>query len=442
MSKDASILIVGAGTFGLSTTLELASNGYKNITVLERAAAIPSPYSAGCDLNKVIRAEYEDPFYTEIALDAIKAWKSPLFRPYYVNNGLLMANSPAADQQEFDSTDQEFASIEHHPAYPPGTLKKIYSSADVRAVVPQLTGPMSGWTGYFNKNGGYVRAGRAMAKMYEICKGLGVRFILGEEEGNAAELLFEDDSRKRCVGVKTKVGKEYKAAHTIVCLGAHVTRLLPSIAPQITAKAWAVAHIQLTPEQARSMTGIPVINCGDMGFFFEPDSETNLIKLCAHNAGLTNYEGGGRVSRPTSSGSEAGYVVDHGRIPRDDEEKIKKLIAETMPQFSSLPLIRKFICWCGDTTDSNFIIDYAPGTTDKSLLIFSGDSGHAFKMLPIAGRWARDVLEQGKQRLDRWKWKDVPVGDADDIHWRPGSLRDVKDIKDWVKEGDRLRSKL
>ena len=67
-SKEARILIVGAGVFGLSTALELAQQGYKNIKVLDRGAEIPSPYSAGFDLNKIVRAEYEDPFYTDLAL--------------------------------------------------------------------------------------------------------------------------------------------------------------------------------------------------------------------------------------------------------------------------------------------------------------------------------------------------------------------------------------
>lgn len=67
LAKNSQILIVGAGVFGLSTAFHLAQQGYKNIKVLDRED-IPSPYSAGHDLNKIIRAEYEDPFYTEIAL--------------------------------------------------------------------------------------------------------------------------------------------------------------------------------------------------------------------------------------------------------------------------------------------------------------------------------------------------------------------------------------
>ena len=63
-----SILIIGAGCFGLATAYSLASAGYTDITVLEKDDFVPSLFSAANDLNKVIRAEYADTFYTDIAL--------------------------------------------------------------------------------------------------------------------------------------------------------------------------------------------------------------------------------------------------------------------------------------------------------------------------------------------------------------------------------------
>lgn len=66
--KSAPIAIIGAGVFGLSTALQLASDGYTNITVLEKDDQMPSRSSAGYDLNKIVRPEYEDPWYTELTI--------------------------------------------------------------------------------------------------------------------------------------------------------------------------------------------------------------------------------------------------------------------------------------------------------------------------------------------------------------------------------------
>lgn len=68
LDKSQPVAILGAGAWGLSTALHLLNSGYTNITVFDQASQIPSPYSGAYDLNKIVRAEYEDEFYTELAL--------------------------------------------------------------------------------------------------------------------------------------------------------------------------------------------------------------------------------------------------------------------------------------------------------------------------------------------------------------------------------------
>lgn len=68
VSKDESILIVGGGAFGLSTALHVIDAGFKDVTVLDRDTEIPPRFSAANDLNKIVRTEYEDPFYTDLTL--------------------------------------------------------------------------------------------------------------------------------------------------------------------------------------------------------------------------------------------------------------------------------------------------------------------------------------------------------------------------------------
>lgn len=59
---DSSILIIGAGTWGCSTALHLARRGYTNIKVLD-PYPIPSPISAGNDVNKIVEMGLS-PFFT------------------------------------------------------------------------------------------------------------------------------------------------------------------------------------------------------------------------------------------------------------------------------------------------------------------------------------------------------------------------------------------
>lgn len=68
ISKNEHIAIVGGGAFGLSTAFELSQQGYTDVTIFEKDAEIPSRWSAANDLNKIMRAEYEDPWYTNLGV--------------------------------------------------------------------------------------------------------------------------------------------------------------------------------------------------------------------------------------------------------------------------------------------------------------------------------------------------------------------------------------
>lgn len=52
LSTASRIIIVGAGTFGLSTAFHLLGRGYTNVMVLDRARELPAIDAAGTDINK------------------------------------------------------------------------------------------------------------------------------------------------------------------------------------------------------------------------------------------------------------------------------------------------------------------------------------------------------------------------------------------------------
>lgn len=87
MNRSAPIVVVGAGTFGLSSAWHLVRGGYKNVTVLDRHPP-PSVASAGYDLNKIFRTEYAEDVYTRLAEEARDVWLSePVLKGCYHENG-------------------------------------------------------------------------------------------------------------------------------------------------------------------------------------------------------------------------------------------------------------------------------------------------------------------------------------------------------------------
>ncbi|KAL9093942.1 MAG: hypothetical protein Q9165_003865 [Trypethelium subeluteriae] len=419
--QDLPIAIIGAGAWGLSTALHLANAGYTSITVYERAAKIPSPYSAAWDLNKIVRAEYEDGFYTKLALEAIEGWKTALFGPYFHQTGYVVAATGRAPPKAVKHMEDALATIEKDPIFAPG-IRRLDGAEDFKAYTWQYSGPLTGFKGYYNRLAGYAHSSDTLEGIWKHCASIGIKFVLGEEKGKVVRLVY---AGKKCVGVETADGKTHGADLTICALGAHNAALLPRLGQFVTARSWSVAHVQLSEDEVNLLRGIPTTNIRDLGFFFEPDPKTRLFKLCPLGIGYTN-PGHNGVSLPPPER----LPPPQDFIPREDELKLRQLLRETFPWMADRPFVDQKLCWFADTADSEFCIDYVPGT-DHSVVALSGDSGHGFKMMPIFGKWVKELIESDEQHLQRWRWKDVDLtgqnwGDA--VSWRIGKGAELKDL--------------
>jgi len=273
----------------------------------------------------------------------------------------------------------------------------------------------------------------------------GVKFILGEEQGKVTDLLYTGSGPCRtCTGIRTADKRTHTASKTIIALGAWVANILPEISHSIVARSWSVAHIQLTKQECDYLRFLPTTNIRDLGFFFEPDPETRLFKLCPLGAGFTN-----RTNR-TATGSNTLVSIPPSEIPippqdfipYSDELKLRHLLHQTLPWLSHRPFVQKKICWFADTHDSDYCIDFVPNT-NNSLVVLSGDSGHGFKMMPIFGKWVVELLGAGVQKEQHWQWR--KHGEAsevwgDEVSWRIGTARELSEL---VEEKERIeRAKL
>ncbi|KAJ5720009.1 FAD dependent oxidoreductase [Penicillium malachiteum] len=427
ISKSDAIIIVGGGAFGLSTALHLSQKGYTNISVFEKDDNIPPRFSAANDLNKIVRAEYEDPFYTDLTIKAIAAWKTPLFAPHFHQTGFLHCVSGAAPEKAVDTLNRFQASAEKHPDIKPHVVP-LENEKDVRQACWQLDGELTGWHGYLNRYDGYAHSGNALAAIYRATQAAGVRFFLGAQ-GAVSEVVYASTlTGRKCAGIRTKNGRFHPSALVIVAAGAGAGRLVPEIGTSIVAKSWSVAHVQLTDEETSALRGIPVTYARDLGFFFEPDPKTNLLKLCPMGGGYINTDPKTGVSHAPETLSESAF------LPEADEKQLRQLLAQTLPSLANRPFVRNSLCWFADTNNSDFIVDYIPNMAE-SIILLSGDSGHGFKMFPIVGSFITDLLESpdNRQSITRWRWKQ-PSSDAGkedwggDVSWRLGQSKEFASI--------------
>lgn len=93
-SDETTYLIVGGGIFGASAAYHLKQALPASTVVLVDRASVPCESAASHDLNKIVRADYDDLFYMRLALEAMEAWREDkVYSPYYHETGILIADN-------------------------------------------------------------------------------------------------------------------------------------------------------------------------------------------------------------------------------------------------------------------------------------------------------------------------------------------------------------
>ncbi len=112
-----------------------------------------------------------------------------------------------------------------------------------------------------------MNAIKSLTALTNECHRLGVKFISGPA-GTVTAPLFTDSSKTKVAGVKTQDGTLFAKTVILAC-GAWLPTMLDTEG-QIVAKAWCLAHLQLTTDEAAVFKDAPVINNRELGYFFEP----------------------------------------------------------------------------------------------------------------------------------------------------------------------------
>ncbi|KAI1377091.1 fructosyl amine:oxygen oxidoreductase [Hypoxylon crocopeplum] len=465
--NDNSILIIGGGTWGCSIALELARNGYTNVTVLD-GEEVPSNIAAGNDLNKIMEEGSQSEDDTDAAyawnrLHALctRAWLEDLvYKPYYHRTGYVMA---ASSDPAYAALLEDVKGHEHE--YQP-----VNSAEEFRRTMPEgvLTGDFEGWRGFAKQSGaGWVFARGAIVAAKQEAEKLGVRFITGQK-GDAVELLFSDNTKPKMLqseeldasraldAVKTADGTLHKAQTTILANGANADLLL-DFKSQLRPTAWTLAHIRMTPSEAELYRNLSVLFNIEKGFFMEPSAETHELKICDEHPGYINPvysredsdmiedgrkgKGSGRDVTCTIVGSRP---FSKHQIPVESEARMRSFLRETMPHLATRPFSFARICWDVDTPDRMPLVDWDPNSrpSKRNFLLAVGGSGHGFKIMPAMGQVVLEFLEERVDERTRraFRWRpETAVNrnwwDVQDRWGADGKVMDIRDVKGWTTIG-------
>ncbi|KAE8148735.1 FAD dependent oxidoreductase [Aspergillus avenaceus] len=410
MNKNDRIVIVGAGIFGLGSALTLKEKGYTSVTVLDRAMP-PVPDGSSNDISRVIRFDYGDEVYARMAKEAYDLWLTPTYNEAFHQTPCLWVTQKESPGQPIQPDAEEYSRKTREVLTNMGEpWHSVPTTEAAKKEFPGFTGPLGnpGFYAFCNNSAGWADAGLATARLAARCVAAGVSFITGP---NGQVTDFEKNLDGTIAAVKTSAGNSIRGDKFIVATGAWTASLIPSWNTMIAA-AQIVGYMRLTPEEMVRLRDLPIYFNLSTGFFcFPPHDGTNILKVACHSYGYTHSAEKDVSSPPSAPPSKRANF-----IPDDGLKRLHLGMKDIFPDLEPRGFERVGLCWYNDTPSGDFILDYHPA--HKNMFIATGGSGHAFKFLPVLGKYIVGCFEKQlpKEYLEKWQfpteYKDRFAGDV------------------------------
>lgn len=392
-AEEPTILIVGAGTFGVSTAYHLAQTytDPTRITIIDRAPSpLSSTHAAAIDINRIIRADYPSTLYCNLANEAMHAWYwSNELGPCYHKVGWLMLDEKGSDLQR-----DIFATLRARGTH----LMQDVALDEIARGGGGRWGPTEGTdtelfgSAYFNPDAGWVDAAQATTRFLETAVRTGVRRVVGD----VAELVV-DASTGRVRGVQTRGdGKVWTADKIVLAAGAWTSSLLSPVEDtlgvpeedrierQAQATACVSAYFRVADEDVESMTRVgsemPCVVYGRAGEVIPAWKGVGLLKYNNSETKIVNTvttASGRKISVPPPS--LVGRKLGGDGIPEGLKRQTEALLtSKLLPRFARDKRPEHWrVCWDSRTPTEDLLLCEHPSA--HGLYIITGGSFCGYK---------------------------------------------------------------
>ncbi|KAI8060926.1 FAD dependent oxidoreductase [Gongronella butleri] len=411
----STIIIVGGGCYGLSTAHALALKRKYKVIVFDKEA-IPACDAASTDINKAVRYEYGDNLlYMHLTMEALPYWhqwnkeraeskESPVFHQSGV---LLFGRNGKYGDYERKSIDAVRAAGYGH------AMEELVTPEQIIDRFPQFENAVhNGYNvAYFNKDGGWCNSAEAIKHVYGKCVQEGVQFVTGAQRGAFESLWLDDKEKTKVRGIVTKDGTRHAADTVMMATGAWTAGLVPGVSSQLQATGQVVVQFKPKGVAKNILYNQPVwaADVANTGYYGFPMNEHGTLKIARHACGFLNPRQGDGLSVPRT---QANHPED--TIPLVALRRMRQFLAEFLPVTSPMDITYSRMCWYSDSPDGDFLI--CPHPDYSNLIIASGDSGHAMKMLPVLGYKIRNIVEGMDSDYARaWAWRTSPSAKMDEF---------------------------
>ncbi|HXJ91374.1 MAG TPA: FAD-dependent oxidoreductase [Terriglobia bacterium] len=372
MSKPFDAIVVGAGSFGAWTALELCRRG-RSVALLEAYGPGHSRASSGGE-SRIIRMGYgPNEVYTRWSMRALDRWQAlfaqtgqPLFHP----TGVLWLGR-ATDVDPYNAASlAAFGKL--------GVPHRTLSRQELARTYPQIALDEDVSWGLLETHSGVLLARRAVEAVVERAVREGVQYIhaaTGPPSGDEA-VRGRLDAIRTADGTSIRVGID---GAIIFACGPWLGKLFPALlGDRLFISRQEVFFFAPPAGDAR----------------FAPAALPAWIDLAHEAYGMPDLEGRGVKVGIDRHGSA--FDPDTGsRIPSPEGVSDAHLyLALRFPALQEAPLVEARVCQYENTSTGDFLLDRHPAF--ENVWLAGGGSGHGFKHGPAVGEYLAGRILEGE----------------------------------------------